>query len=192
MSERIVEVPFMLRSIREQERFVLELGCCESPLALQLASLGHKVVAVDQDEYLARHPNLSFVRGDVCQLSFQPELFDVAVCLSTIEHVGLGFYGDPVHEQADLTGIREIWRVLKPGGRLLLTTPFGKPRVGWQRVYDWAGVTKLLSIFEIQSTRFYKRGGMDWTETSREDAAEVDSPGESNAIVLVQARRPNK
>jgi len=189
VSERIVEVPFMLRNITESERLVLDLGCCESPLPLQLASLGHKVVAVDQDEYLAKHPNLSFVRADICQLGFQPQLFDVAVCLSTIEHIGLGFYGDPVHQRADLAAIREIWRVLKPGGRLLLTTPFGKPRVGWQRVYDWAGITGLLSIFDIENARFCKRAGTDWTEVSREAAAEVDSPGETNAIVLVQARK---
>lgn len=192
VSERIVEVPFMLRSITEGERLVLDLGCCESPLPLQLASLGHKVVAVDQDEYLARHPNLSFVRGDICQLSFRPSLFDVAVCLSTIEHLGLGFYGDPERRQADLAAMREIRRVLKPGGRLLLTTPFGRAREGWQRVYDWAGVTNLLSVFQIESTRFYKRVGIDWTEASREETAEVDSPGVTNAIVLVDARRPDE
>jgi len=192
INERIVEVPFVLRSITEGQRLVLDLGCCESPLPLQLASLGHRVVAVDQDEYLARHRNLSFVRGDICRLSFHSNLFDVAVCLSTIEHVGLGFYGDPVRPQADLAAIREIWTVLKPRGRLLLTTPFGRPRQGWQQVYDWAGIMKLLSIFQVESTQFYKRVGTDWIETSREEAAEVDSPGETNAVVLVQARKPSE
>jgi SAM-dependent methyltransferase len=116
----------------------------------------------------------------------------VVVSLSTIEHVGLGFYKDPVRTQGDVTAVQEIWRVLKPRGRFLLTAPYGRPCQSWQRVYDWAGVTNLLSNFQIETMRYYKRFGMAWVEVSREEVADVDSSGETNAVVLVEARRQNQ
>ena len=192
VDERIVEVPFVLRSITEAERLILDLGCCGSALPLQLAHMGFKVVAVDQSEYLARHPNLGFVQADICQLSFPSNLFDVVVSVSTIEHVGMGFYKDPVRSQGDVAAVQEIWRVLKPRGRLLLTVPFGKPREGWQRVYDSAALAKLLSNFQIETTRYYKRVGAAWMSASLEDAVSVHSPGETKAVVLIEARRQDK
>ena len=62
-------------------------------------------------------PDLAFIRGDVLALPFQDSSFDVAV-------VGFG-----IRNVADLTtGLRELRRVLRPGGRLgilEITTPRG-------------------------------------------------------------------
>ena len=54
---------------------------------------------------------------------FEP--FDVALCISSIEHDGLGRYGDPVDPDADLTAMDFLRRVVRPGGRLLLAVPVG-------------------------------------------------------------------
>ena len=189
VNERIVEMPFVLRSITEGERLILDLGCCESALPLELAHLGYKVVGVDQREYLISHPNFRFVQGDICQLSFPSNLFDVVVSLSTIEHVGLGFYRDRVNAQGDLAAVKEIWRVLKPGGKLLLTAPYGRPCESWQRVYDSEGIKKLLSNFRVENMRYYKRLGQAWVEASREEVDGLDSSDETNAVVLIEARR---
>lgn len=54
------------------------------------------------------------VRGDVCALPFDKELFDGAILADTLEHVPKG---------TEPAALLEINRVLKPGGWLLLTTP---------------------------------------------------------------------
>lgn len=54
----------------------------------------------------------------------QPE-FDLVTCLSTIEHVGLGRYGDPLDPWGDVKMARNLRRLLKPGGLLLVSFPTG-------------------------------------------------------------------
>ena len=54
----------------------------------------------------------------------RPE-FDVITCLSTIEHVGLGRYGDPLDPWGDVKLAANLRRLVKPGGFLLLSFPTG-------------------------------------------------------------------
>ena len=63
---------------------------------------------------------------------------DVVTIISTLEHVGLGRYGDPLDVDGDIRTMREVWRILKPGGHAILTIPYGYPTVVYNlhRVYD--------------------------------------------------------
>lgn len=61
-----------------------------------------------------RAPLLSFAVGDARELRFDDEAFDAVVTIETLEHF----------PEAELF-LSEIWRVLKPGGLLYLTTPDG-------------------------------------------------------------------
>jgi SAM-dependent methyltransferase len=58
-------------------------------------------------------PELTLAVEDATALSFPDETFDHCICVSVIEHIGGG---------RDSKGLAEIWRVLKPGGALHLTT----------------------------------------------------------------------
>jgi SAM-dependent methyltransferase len=58
-------------------------------------------------------PELRLEVDDATRLSFPPESFDSCTCISVIEHIP----GD-----GDSRAMSEIWRVLKPGGVLHLTT----------------------------------------------------------------------
>lgn len=51
------------------------------------------------------------------------EQYDVILSYSSIEHDGLGRYGDPVFPDGDLAAMREIYLLLKPGGTLVLGVP---------------------------------------------------------------------
>jgi hypothetical protein len=46
--------------------------------------------------------------------------------MHTVEHVGLGRYGDPFDYDGDLKAIHELARVLAVGGNLLFVIPLGK------------------------------------------------------------------
>src|SRR4030081_2990637 len=61
ITERIVEVPFVLQHLCLPEHSrLLEFGCSQSLVSLQLASLGYEVSAVDIEDYPFSHPNLHF------------------------------------------------------------------------------------------------------------------------------------
>jgi hypothetical protein len=57
------------------------------------------------------------------------EYCDSLSCLHAIEHFGLGRYGDAVDPLGYERGIANMALLLKPGGRLYLSTPVGQERV---------------------------------------------------------------
>ena len=99
----------------------LNLGAGEGDYDRMIASYCRSLTAVDINEkdveyaraLNAQTPNLSYQVENALDLSFPDAIFDLVVSVEVIEHVG-----DP--EQM----IREIRRVLKPGGFLLITFPY--------------------------------------------------------------------
>lgn len=81
--------------------------------------------------------NLTSKHADLTKLQFTTNSINSLSCMHTIEHIGLGRYGDPIDPQADITAIKELVRVLKPGGSLLFVTPVGKPKIEFNahRIY---------------------------------------------------------
>lgn len=155
-SERIIEKAWVLRHLSglETGSKILDVGCAESLLSLELASNGFLVTGVDVRPYPLTHPNLRFVQSDVMTAPLEPGSFDGVILLSTIEHIGLGWYGDQVgdHQSAVMAHIHEL---LKPGGQLLLTTPFGRAAVTpLHRIFDSSGLSQLLSPFRIDQMEY--------------------------------------
>lgn len=50
-------------------------------------------------------------------------------CLHTIEHFGLGRYGDPLDISGHLKGLERLKQLVAPGGILYLSTPIGPERI---------------------------------------------------------------
>ncbi len=76
--------------------------------------------------------------ADLNKLPFDNNSISSISCMHTIEHVGLGRYGDKLDPLGDLKSIEELKRVVKPGGDVLFVTPVGKPKIEFngQRVYS--------------------------------------------------------
>ncbi|MBU6159305.1 MAG: DUF268 domain-containing protein [Bacteroidetes bacterium] len=70
--------------------------------------------------------NLTTGSEDLTRLSFLNNSIPSLSCMHTIEHIGLGRYGDPLDYDGDLKAINELSRVLSPGGILLMVVPVGK------------------------------------------------------------------
>lgn len=119
-SSRTAEYKFVFGHLPETGSAILDVGCCGSLLPLKLAHRGYKVHAVDTRCYPERHPNLEFVQCDILGTPFPGEFFDCVIAVSTIEHIGLGLYGDPIHdEEADVVAMEEIRRITKTGRQSL-------------------------------------------------------------------------
>lgn len=78
-----------------------------------LAVTGIDVSPVIVDEAVARNPGLHGLSADLRQLPFASEQFDAVFSGSTLDHL---------ESSADIAAaLAELGRVLKPGGRLILT-----------------------------------------------------------------------
>src|SRR6185369_6112929 len=100
---------------------ILDLGCGSGVVANHLASAGGRVTAIDGNVEAIRFastqfrlPNLEFRAGLLEDLVLPAESFDRVYCLEVVEHL----YQHQIHELL----AKVLW-LLRPGGRLLLTTP---------------------------------------------------------------------
>lgn len=75
--------------------------------------------------------NLEFKQGDILNLPFDNETISSMSCLHTIEHIGLGRYGDKLDPKGSENAIKELRRVLAPGGNIYISVPVGRPRVNF-------------------------------------------------------------
>jgi SAM-dependent methyltransferase len=96
---------------------VLDVGCAFGFATLLLARKGYQTVGVDNSpRYIAwakrRHPQGEYVLCNAEELPFADASFDGVLLLDVLEHVV---------DQAAL--LRQVQRVLKPGGTVILSVP---------------------------------------------------------------------
>jgi len=82
-----------------------------------------RAITLDVRERESRLANESVITADVRDMDLPSDTFDMVVSLHTIEHFGLGRYGDPFDMEGCRKGIAQIIRVLRPGGRLIFSVP---------------------------------------------------------------------
>jgi SAM-dependent methyltransferase len=192
--ERVLEYPWLYRclNILPDKARILDIGCAESPLVFELASMGYDVVGLDLRDYPLIHPNLRFVIGNIFWLPFLSESFDFVSAISTIEHLGIPTWGIPSYSKSDIDGINEIHRCLRPGGLLFFTVPFGVKSITWQRIYDYVTLQKLLAQYDIITSRYYKRVEKKyWIETQKEELEQIPSTLEEgvNGVAIYLCRK---
>ncbi len=94
------------------ERTVLEVGCGTGLILQRIAPLAERAIGIDVSAGMlerAAARNLEVVRGDARRLPFVDEAFDVVCSFKMLAHI-------PNVERA----VREMARVTRPGGHLLL------------------------------------------------------------------------
>jgi SAM-dependent methyltransferase len=91
----------------------LDVPCGEGDLSLALADRGWRVVPLDRDPEPARARGLPAERADMeAPIAAESGAFDLVLCVEGLEHV-----------EGQAPFLREAARVLRPGGRLVVTTP---------------------------------------------------------------------
>ena len=108
-------VPKMVGPSSNREK-CLDLGSAEGGFALVLKKLGYDVCATDIDERslkILRDRGFNPVKVDVNEaFPFEDGEFNLVTCLEVIEHI-----------KTPDNMLKEITRVLKPGGSLIISTP---------------------------------------------------------------------
>jgi ubiquinone/menaquinone biosynthesis C-methylase UbiE len=133
------------------DQFWLDAGCGTGTLARFLAAhKGCKVLGVDASREMisrcAPAPSTEFryIR-DICETELPDAAFDGVLCSSTLEYVP-----DP------LAALRELCRVLRPNGLLLVSVPNAHPIARWP----------LLAIYWV-TKYFARRRWFDYLDHSK-------------------------
>jgi len=96
--------------------------------------------------------NFSSDYADITCLPFKDGSIQSLSCMHTVEHIGLGRYGDPIDPDGDLKAIAEIKRVLSNRGNLFFVVPIGKDAkimFNAHRIYTYDQITTYFKDFEI-------------------------------------------
>ena len=114
------------RILQAPPRSHVDIGSQLDFIAVLSASL--PVTFVDIRPLHAALSNVWSVAGSSLALPFRTGSISSLSCLSVIEHIGLGRYGDPLDPAGTEGAARELTRILAPGGRLFLSAPVGRER----------------------------------------------------------------
>lgn len=193
VNERIVEIPFAMRALGRLEppARILDIGAAESTFSLSAAALGYRVTALDLHPLPYSHPLLESVVGRFEDWDPGEARFDAVFLISTIEHVGLGAYGEPVGDgDADLALLARVReQLLSDDGLLVLTTPHGAAdQDALERTYDDASLARLLDGWTMLEQRVVQRtDDRTWMPREQSDASE----GPGVVMVLATPARPS-
>lgn len=162
-TSRHFEYPFGIKELvslskKEKIQKVLDAGSYGSPFALIVASLGFKVFGIDLIPWIINFPGYTHVVADLKKLSFDENYFDVITAMSTIEHCGLPRFDEKSVKDGDIKSVKELYRVVKLGGFLILTVPFASNSALYQnkhRVYNRKTFTRLIGKFHIIKTEYF-------------------------------------
>lgn len=183
LDERAIEYPWLLA--REPAGHVLDAG----------STLNHRHVL---ERFLPRCDDLQIVTlapepesfpelgvvyayGDVRDLPYPDGSFDTVVAASTLEHVGMDTtaYGVPGGRSADPAeevdrALAELTRVLAPGGKLLVTVPYGLAEDhGWFRQFARADLERIVGRAEwrTKAATVYRYSRDGWQLSDLDEAA---------------------
>ncbi len=161
LDARVVEIPWVLARAAPRAGRLLDAGSSLNyDFILTAPLLSNKkitIITLSPEATCLWKTGVSYVFGDLRDLDFRDEWFDTIVCISTIEHVGMdnAMYTGAV-EKAHQTNpadfvlaTKELNRVLKTGGALYITFPFGKYEDhGWFQQLDANLTDKLIKEFD--------------------------------------------
>jgi SAM-dependent methyltransferase len=170
MTERVVEIPWTLSRYAGEHR-VLDVGPSNAvaPYLRHLTGLNiPELHGVDLSP--GSIDGMIMAQADVREMPYEDSYFDLITCVSTLEHIGLDNKGYRIQAgldtQGDVKALQELQRVLKTGGRLLITVPFGSLRhYGWFKQYDLNAWDELLrqTAFQPLELAFFGHTGSGWT-----------------------------
>lgn len=188
VDERCVEYPWMISQLEAAPGRLLDAGSTlNHGFLLDLPILHTKVIdiltlAPEAECFWQR--GISYLYHDLRDVPIRNGYYDTISCLSTLEHVGCdtsnytGKDADRQNLPEDyLLAIGELCRVLRPGGSLLISVPFGTySHLGVQQQFDGLMLAKARAALGMHGEvveRFYLYSADGWNVATESDCAQA-------------------
>jgi hypothetical protein len=149
-----------------------------------------EVTLLDIRENPLKIPGLTVVTGDAQEsLTGFQNSFDSVSSLHSIEHFGLGRYGDKLDPQGHQKGLKNIAECVQLGGHLYVSFPIGKEEVEFnsQRVLDPLWPIEALSDFELEKFTLIPWRGQPIIETTPQ-SVDVNIRGQAGLYKFIRIR----
>jgi SAM-dependent methyltransferase len=195
IDERVVEYPWLfdrLKRVGGSLGHVLDAGSTlNHDFVLDrdpLRNVDMTIMTLAPEKRCYWYRRYSYVFGDFRQTNFKDGAFDTIICISTLEHVGLDntllYTNDREKAETNTKGfvdaVREFRRILIPGGRCLITVPYGKhENFEWFQVFNKEMIGLLIETFSPSSVdldffQYTKAGWRRALEAEVENATAFD------------------
>ncbi|OGM15574.1 hypothetical protein A2985_01940 [Candidatus Woesebacteria bacterium RIFCSPLOWO2_01_FULL_43_11] len=144
-----------LSRLAGQVSSILDMGCGEGTRLNLLAKRAQKAVGIDISRKAIelakkKYPKLDFRQGDLEELPFRNESFELVYCAFVFEHL-----------ESPETALKEGIRVLRKGGSLLIVAPnFGAPNRA-SPPFKGNRIIKLIRGFVLD---FFPKSGLNWNK----------------------------
>ncbi len=117
-----------------------------------LATFRSNIILIDVRPLNHDIPGVRFIKENATELSsIKTESIESISALCSLEHFGLGRYGDDIDPDGYLKVLNSIKRVLAKGGHCYIAVPIGKERVEFNahRVFYPSTITEVLSPLRL-------------------------------------------
>lgn len=191
--ERVVEYPWVLSRLHEGKSRLLDAGSVfnfreiiEHP-AFSNKDLTIFTLAPESQAFWQK--GISYHYGDLRQLPFRNNWFDEICTISTLGHIGMDNRIYTKKEGAGQIGleagkaVKELIRVLRPGGKILASVVFGRHQfIEWDGTafaeqFDSRMLADMLRVFSLcssVSTSFYKYTEKGWNISTEGECQNVE------------------
>jgi SAM-dependent methyltransferase len=133
-----------------QPRQVVDVG--STALLVGVLSRIFPTTSVDVRPLPVTLQGLTCLQGSITQLPFADGSIELLSSMCVIEHIGLGRYGDPIDSQGSVKALKEVSRVVRPGGHFLFSVPLSHtPGVSFNahRIFSKPQILGLLPEFSL-------------------------------------------
>lgn len=183
IDERIIEYPWLFSRLPLGNGRLLDAGSIlnfnfiKSQKALSNKKIFISTLAPEDNCFWK--DGISYVYEDLRETCYRDNYFDWVVSLSTVEHIGLDntilYTADGSKKEnrpsSYLGAIKEFYRILKPGGVLYLSVPYGKYKNhNWFQVFNEEMIGRLIDTFSPASFNefYFKYESEGWRVSTKE------------------------
>ncbi|MHB8276364.1 MAG: class I SAM-dependent methyltransferase [Candidatus Humimicrobiaceae bacterium] len=196
-TEREVEIPFIFDNMPNPPAKLLDVGCSYSQFLLEMDRLGFDAYGIDVNDYGVEYSK--FIKADARHIPFEDKTFDVVTCISALEHYGLvetPYGSDTVYDpEAPFTALREMTRVIKDDGMIILTLPYGytenKDWLKWVKFYNADLIKQLIGVTDLFIFKQQIKACINnlWIDISEKEGEKILSTDKVNCNISLVLRK---
>lgn len=192
IDERCVEFPWLLSRLPVESVRLLDAGSAlnfeQVLFHPRLTGKDIHILTLEPEDNCYWKQKISYLFADLRDIPTRSGWYDTVICLSTLEHIGMDnrwFTGGRAGVEDKPTSFREaaaeLRRVVRPGGKILFSVPYGRyQHLGFQQQFDAALLKTLLDAFgpcQAVTATYYQYTRAGWQLATAEACADAEYVG---------------